>query len=234
MRLFCFPYAGGGSSVYRSWSKDLPAFVDVCPIQLPGREGRLEEPAAIRLEPLAEAIAEAIRPYLDKPFAFFGHSMGALLGFEVARKLRDHNGHEPAHLFVSAHGGPHIPEGDIHVYKLSDPDFLKHLQELNGTPDAVLACPELMQLLLPTLKADFELIGTYEYKPEAPLKCPITAFSGTQDSSVSPEAIAGWKIHTTGTFSAEFLPGDHFYLLSNKTLLLRMLSEKLHGIARRL
>lgn len=234
MRLFCFPYAGAGSSVYRSWSKDLPAFVDVCPIQLPGRQTRLDEPAAIRMRPLAEAIAQAILPYLDKPFAFFGHSLGALLGFEVARKLRDVNGHGPAHLFASAHGGPHIPGDDRHVYKLSDPEFLKHLKALNGMPDEVLACPELMQLLLPTLKADFELIGTYEYKPEAPLKCPITAFCGTQDYSVSPGAIAGWQIHTTGTFSAEFLPGDHFYLLSHRTLLLRMLSEKLHGIARQL
>jgi medium-chain acyl-[acyl-carrier-protein] hydrolase len=234
MRLFCLPYAGGGSSVYRFWSKGLPSFVDVCPIQLPGRETRLEEPAAIRIGPLAEAIAQAILPYLDKPFAFFGHSMGALVAYEVARRLRDDNGLEPVHLFASAHGSPHIPGNDRDVYKLSDSEFLKHLQTLNGTPHEVLDCPELMQILLPTLKADFELLGTYEYKPEAPFSCPITVFGGTQDHSVTPEEIAGWQIHTTGNVSVKFLPGDHFYLSSHKSLLLRMLTEEVHRIAHQL
>jgi medium-chain acyl-[acyl-carrier-protein] hydrolase len=234
MRLFCLPYAGGGSSIFRSWSKDLPTFVDVCPIQLPGRETRLGEPAAIRMKPLAGAIAQAILPYLDKPFAFFGHSMGALVGYEVARLVRDDKGLEPVQLFVSAHGGPHIPENDTHVYKLSDTEFVKHLRTLNGTPSEVFDHPELMQVLLPTLRADFELLGTYDYKAGAPFSCPITVFGGTQDDSVTPEQLEGWKIHTTANFSVRFLPGNHFYLLSHKTLLLRMLNEELNRVAPRL
>ncbi len=234
MRLFCLPYAGGDCSVFRSWSKDLPPFVDLCPILLPGRETRLGEPAAIRMEPLAEAVARAILPYLDKPFAFFGHSMGALVGYEVARRLRRDHGLEPVHLFVSAHGGPHIPESDTHVYKLSDADFVKHLRTLNGTPQEVFDCPELMQILLPTLRADFELLGTYEYKPEAPFGCPITVFGGSQDDSVTREQLEGWKSHTTADCSVKILPGNHFFLSSQKSLLLRMMTEELYRIAPRL
>lgn len=234
LRLFCFPYAGAGSAVFRSWSQNLRSFVEVCPIQLPGRETRLGEPAVVRIGPLAEAIAEAILPYLDKPFAFFGHSMGALVGYEVARRLRADKGLEPAHLFVSAHGGPHIPENDREVYKLSDPEFLKYLRTLNGTPNEVFNCPELLKVLLPILRADFELLGTYEYKPEAPFSFPITVFGGSQDHSVTPEQIEGWKIHTTAEVSVRFLPGDHFYLLSHKSLLLRMLNEEIHRIEHQL
>ena len=212
VRLFCLPFAGAGSSVYRSWSKHLPPFVDVCPIQLPGRENRLSEPAAVRAEPLAREIAQAILPFLDKPFAFFGHSMGALLAYEVARKLRAGHGFEPVQLFASAHGGPHLPEIDRDVYKLSDDEFVEHLRTLNGTPQAVLDCPELMELLLPGLKADFELLGTYDYKPEAPFSCPIAVYGGLQDQSVTPEQMDGWQIHTTGSFTVRLLPGDHFYL----------------------
>jgi medium-chain acyl-[acyl-carrier-protein] hydrolase len=186
------------------------------------------------MKPLAGAIAQAILPYVDKPFAFFGHSMGALVGYEVARLLRDGHGLEPTHLFVSAHGGPHIPESDRHVYKLSDSEFVKHLRTLNGTPNEVFDHPELMQLLLPILRADFELLGTYDYQPGAPFNCPITVFGGTQDYSVTPEQLEGWKIHTTANCLVKFLPGDHFYLLSHKSLLLRMLAEELHRIARRL
>ncbi len=157
--------------------------------------------------------------------------MGALIGYEVARRLRDENGFEPVHLFASAHGGPHIPENDRHVYMLSDSEFVKHLRTLNGTPQQVLDCPELMQILLPTLKADFELLGTYEYKPAVPFSCPITVFGGSHDDSVTADQIAGWQIHTTGNLSVKFLPGDHFYLMSHKSLLLRMLTEELHRIA---
>lgn len=232
IRLFCLPYAGGGTAIFRAWSKELPSFVDVCPIQLPGRETRLDEPAAVRMEPLADAIAQAMLPYLDKPFVFFGHSMGALISYEVARRLRTGNGLEPVHLFASAHGGPHIPEKDKHVYRLSDAEFLNHLRTLNGTPQQVLDCPELMKILLPTLKADFELLGTYEYRPAAPFSCPITVFGGSHDHSVTADQLAGWESHTTGKVSVKFLPGDHFYLLSHKSLLLRMVTEELHRIAR--
>jgi len=232
IRLFCLPYAGGGTSIFRSWSKELPSFVDVCPIQLPGRETRLDEPAAVRMEPLADAMTRAILPYLDKPFAFFGHSMGALINYEVARRLRAGNGLEPVHLFASAHGGPHIPEQDRHVYRLSDAEFLNHLRTLNGTPQQVLDCPQLMEILLPTLKADFELLGTYEYTPAAPFRCPITVFGGSHDESVTADQLAGWESHTTGKVSVRFLPGDHFYLLSHKSLLLRMISEELHRAGR--
>lgn len=230
LRLFCFPYAGGGSSVFRSWSQDLPSFVEVCPVQLPGRENRLREPAVVRIEPLAEAIAEAILPYLDHPFAFFGHSLGALVGYEVARRLRDDKGIEPAHLFVSAHGAPHVPEHERDVYKLADREFLNYLRTLNGTSNEVFNCPELLEVLLPILRADFEMLGTYEYQPEAPLSCPITVIVGSQDHSVTPEQIEGWGIHTTGALSVRFLPGDHFYLFSHKSLLLKMLTEEIHRI----
>lgn len=227
LRLFCFPYAGGGSLSFRNWAKDLPSTVEICPIELPGRGFRLHEPAFTRLEPLVQAIAEALIPYLDRPFSFFGHSMGALLSFELARFLRRNNQLLPAHLFVSGRRSPQIPSSNAPTYDLPEPDFLLELRRLNGTPTEVLDNAELMQLLLPTLRADLAVVETSIYQKEVPLDCPITAFGGYEDSEASIDMLLAWREQTNAAFALHMLQGDHFFLHSARSPLLELLSQDL-------
>ena len=211
LRLFCFPYGGAGASLYRGWSAVLPATVAVCPVQLPGRENRLDEPMFRRLQPLVQAVADGLTPYLDAPFALFGHSMGALVSFELARELR-RRGRFPASLLVSSFRAPHLPDPDPPIYHLPDPEFIQELVELGGTPPEILANAELMGLVLPRLRADLEVCDTYAYLPESPLACPIAAFGGVEDQEVHRQELEGWREHTSGAFHLRLFPGDHFYV----------------------
>lgn len=224
LRLFCFPYAGGGAAVYRTWADELPAGVDVCPVQIPGRESRMREPAFTSINALTAALVPALTPFFDLPFAFFGHSMGSLIAFELARALRRRQGPQPIHLFASGHRAPQIPNEDDPIYNLPEAEFIQELREFNGTPEQVLQNAELMTLLLPVLRADFQVVGTYRYQPEPPLACPISAFGGTQDQDVSEEALAGWREQTAGAFSQRMYPGDHFFIHSVRDPLLRDLA----------
>jgi medium-chain acyl-[acyl-carrier-protein] hydrolase len=230
-RLFCFPYAGGAASAFYTWPDGLPREVQVCPVQLPGRESRLEEPPFTRLSPLVQALARAIRPYLDVPFAFFGHSLGALISFELARRLEP----TPRHLFVSGRRAPQIPDRASPIHQLPEIEFVEEIRRLNGTPEGVLQSAELRQLFLPLLRADFAVHETYVYAAGVPLDCPITAFGGRQDSSVSREALGAWRAQTRRSFTLHMLPGDHFFPHSSRALLLRTLSQELtrllNGIA---
>lgn len=231
LRLFCFHYAGGGASVFRTWSDSLPQSLEVCAIELPGRGKRLMEPAFNQLEPLVQKLTSALLPYLDKPFAFFGHSMGGLVSFELARLLRRDYGLIPVHLLVSSHRAPQIPDPDPPIHALPEPELLQELRRFNGTPEAVLENAELMQLLLPTLRADFAVIETYAYTPEAPLNCPITVFGGLQDQEVSYDELEAWREQTNAAFLLQMFPGDHFFLHSDQLPLLQSLSRTLHRIA---
>lgn len=233
LRLFCFPYAGGSALSFRNWPTYLPLTVEVRPIELPGRGRRLKEAPATRLSPLVGAIAQSLLPYLDKPFAFFGHSMGGLISFETARLLRRVYGRSPAHLFVSGRRAPQIPNLDSPVHVLPDAEFLKELRHLNGTPEAVLANEELMQLLLPTLRADFAVLETYVYQPEPPLNCPLTAFGGLQDPEVSCETLEAWQEQTSAEFSLQMFLGDHFFIHTAHALLLQSLNQALSQIISR-
>lgn len=227
LRLCCLPHAGGGASLYRRWADLLPQDVEVCPVQLPGREGRFREPAFTRMPALTQALAQALRPCLDRPFAIFGHSMGALVGFEVARLLRRHYGLEPAHLFVSGHAAPQLPPDHVAIHALPDEAFRQELRRLNGTPQAVLDHTELMETLLPTLRADFAVCETYAYEAEAPLGCPITAFGGLQDGRVSRSGLDAWRAQTSAAFHARMLPGDHFFAHTAQPLLVEMVARDL-------
>lgn len=231
LRLFCFPYAGGGALGFRPWADSLPKTIEVCPVELPGRGVRLMESPFARLEPLVQAIAHALLPHLDKPFAFFGHSMGALVSFELARLLCREYGNSPVHLFVSGCRAPQVPDPDPPIHALPESEFLKEVRRLNGTPEAVLENAELMQLFLPILRADFAVIETYVYAPAPTLECPITAFGGLQDSSVSCNALEAWREQTSASFSLQMLPGNHFFLHSAHPLLLQALSRKLYQLA---
>lgn len=227
LRLFCFPYAGSGALIYRDWARSFPASVEICPVQLPGRGSRLREKPFVRMDQLVKALLHEMRPYLPgKPFAFFGHSMGAVIGFEITRLLRRENGVMPVHLFVSGRCAPQLMVPKEPTYNLPDAGFKQELQRLKGTPREVLEHPELMEVVMPLLRADFELIQTYTYRYEPPLNVPLTALGGLEDD-ISTEDIEGWRKETTAAFSSRMFPGDHFYLTTHQQLLLPVVIEEL-------
>jgi medium-chain acyl-[acyl-carrier-protein] hydrolase len=221
LRLFCFHYAGGNAQVFQGWPGRLPHGVEIGAIQLPGRSDRLGEPHIRRLLPLSRIVAQELLPYLDKPFVFFGHSLGALLCFETARSLRRENRRQPSHIFVSATEAPHRRSMGESLSGLPKGALVKKLQEFNGTPIEVLQNDELLDLMLPTIRADFELCETYEYHPESPLECPMTIYGGLEDHKVEAERLAAWSEMTMGAFEIRMFPGGHFYLNSSRAIFLQ-------------
>lgn len=230
-RLFCFPYAGAGASIFRTWLEDLPAEIEVCPIQLPGREDRLKETTFTRLSPLIKTLTPLLRPYLDKPFAFFGHSLGALLSFELTREFRRQNFPSPVHLFVSASRAPHIPDLDFPIHRLPEAKLTEYLRRLNGTPPEVLQNPELLKLFLPILRSDLAILETYFYATQEKLNCPISAFGGLEDTQVSQEQLGAWCDQTNGDFKLQMFFGDHFFLHNNRQLLLQAIAQEIEHFA---
>ena len=230
LRLFCFPYAGGSPLVFRGWADDLPKAVEVCPVHLPGRGIRLAEPPFTQMPPLVETVAAALLPYTDRPFAFFGHSMGALISFELARLLRGRHGVEPAHVFVSGCSAPQIPDAIPRLSNLPEPEFLQELRRLNGTPKELFEHTELLRLIVPVLRADFSVCESHVYTDARPLDCPISVFGGLQDAATRRDQLEAWHCHTSARFSLQMFPGDHFFLHTSRPLLLRALSSQLHQL----
>ena len=230
VRLFCLPPAGGAASFYRDWGDALPPGVEVCPVQLPGRETRLRERPYTRLDPLLEGLVGALAPYLDRPFAIFGHSMGALVGFELARRLRAGAAPEPLLLVVSGHSAPHLPLGHAPLHALPTAQLVEAVRDLNGTPEEVLGNSELRELVLPAIRADFEVCETYVHQPHPPLSCRVVAFGGTGDPLVSRTQLAGWRQHTNGPFAMTMLPGDHFFRGRSRRVLLARLARELAAL----
>lgn len=227
-RLFCLPYAGGGASIFRNWPAKLSAHLEVCPISLPGREARFRDRPFTLMPDLVSELAEALRPVLDLPFAFFGHSMGALIAFELARRIRRTAGSMPAGLLVSGCRPPRSEFLDPGVYALPDGEFLDRLsRRYRAIPNAVRANAELLELVLPTLRADFELLARYEYRDDEALTCPILALGGDRDDTVSPEDLRGWAEYTRGPFNCRTVPGDHFFLKSAESELLAIVAGAL-------
>ncbi len=220
--LICFPYAGGSPSLFNTWASQLPEQVDLYAIRLPGHGERSAETPIADLTKLVPALSAALLTILHRPFLFFGHSLGALLSFEVARWLRRHCRIVPAGLLVSGRRAPHIPDADPRVSELCDSDFLARLRELKGTPPEVLEHAEFFRVFAPRLRADFKLVETYNYVLEPPLPCPITAVGGVDDEESSGDRLDAWNIHTSGTFVKYVLPGDHFFLHSGELELLRL------------
>lgn len=225
LRLFCFPYAGGSAMSFQSWSKSLPRTVEVCPVQPPGRGDRLREQPFTELQPMVQAAAENLRPYFDMPFAFFGHSMGALISFEMARLLRREGRAQPQQLFLSGSNAPQLRSTGRHIHSLPAPELIEELRRLNGTPREVLEHPELMELLLPIIRADMAVCETYAYTPEPPLDSAISAFGGLQDLEVPREGVRAWHSHTRSSFAMWMFEGDHFFLHQALPQMLRIISE---------
>lgn len=211
LRLLCFPPVGGSSSLFRQWLEARPDGIEICPVQLPGREERSEERPFGQLPPLIQALVPFIPQ--DKPFAFFGHSMGALIAFELARELRRQGLPGPHRLFVSAAPAPQVPLRPAR-YSLPDHEFVAALRLLGGTSETILTNVALLAYFMPVLRADFEVVDTYEYLAGEPLDCPIHVFGGENDLEVDLEGLRSWEVQTLGEFTLQTFPGDHFYLLN--------------------
>jgi medium-chain acyl-[acyl-carrier-protein] hydrolase len=228
IRLFCFPYAGGGVAPYRTWAKYVSSDIEILAIRLPGRDGRMGEKPVSNLGILVEVLAEALGPRISAPFAFYGHSLGALISYELVRQLRRRGKSLPQHLFVAARRAPHVPSRDTDCHQLPDPAFIDTLiQRYNGIPPAVLAEPELMNLFLPVLRADFTLMETYQHASEDLLEIPITVFGGMQDRVVPRNDLDAWKDLTTATTQVHMIDGDHFFLQTAQPTLLNVIAQKL-------
>ncbi|GCE15670.1 thioesterase II family protein [Tengunoibacter tsumagoiensis] len=227
MRLFCFPFAGGGASTYQSWQRYLPEKVEICAVQLPGRENRMREKPYQEITPLVEALKQELNPYLDLPFAFFGHSLGALISFELARHLRRDHQIEPQHLFLSACRAPQFFADIAPLHALPQPALIAELRRLEGTPEDVLQNQDLMRMIVPMLRADFSVFENYLYYPEEPLSCPITAFAGQQDQRAPAEMVAWWREQTTSKFTMHTLPGKHFFINEARESLLALVRADL-------
>lgn len=227
IRLFCFPYAGGGISMFRPWSVELPQKIEVCPIQLPGRDERLHEKPFRDFSKLVDVLVQGLKPELKMPFAFFGHSMGALLAFEVARLLQKSYQITPVHLFISACPAPHLSESLLSLPNptASDEEIIAQLHRFNSMPESILQKTNLILDVLPTFRADLEVFKSYNYSTIESLDCPITVFGGKQDTLVCYEHLIPWQTQTRSSFDIKMFTGNHFFLQSQRSMLLQSIAE---------
>lgn len=226
LRLFCLPPAGGGALLFRSWPGGLPG-VEVCLVHLPGREARRQETPFTHWEPLVQALVTALEPWLDRPFAFFGHSMGALLGFELARRLRRAGRRMPEALVASGRNAPARPWSLPRLSRLSDDALSLWLRRLGGTPREVLEDPDLRAAIFPVVRADMAVCESYAYESEAPLPCALAAFAGLQDPHTDPQGMDAWRDEGARGFAAHSFAGDHFFLRSAEGEVLGVLAREL-------
>lgn len=211
LRLFTFHYAGGSASIFRPWVQDINSSIEIISIQLPGRETRFTETPFYDLKSLIEDLLKNFPIYFDKPFIFFGHSIGSFISFEFARILRRKKYPLPQHLIISGARAPHLPLRRKKLHNLPEKEFVSELFSYNGIPSALLEDKDILNLFIPMIRADFTVSETYHYIEEDSLKCPISAFGGTEDPYVSREEISSWQSHTTAAFNPYFFKGDHFF-----------------------
>jgi surfactin synthase thioesterase subunit len=230
VRLFCLPYAGGRASMFRSWPAGLPASVEVRALALPGRERRHVEAPLDDLETVITKTADALEPLLDRPWALFGHSMGAILGFELACALRRRGAPAPLLLVVAGHDAPQFVIGGGEIHLLPDAALADELRRLAGTPPEVLADPEVMALLLPSLRADFRICETYVASSGEPLDVPLLVLDALGDDETTAAGIAGWARHTTAAVTHVTLPGNHFFVHHAERALLQAITRELQAL----
>nr|BAQ21958.1 putative type II thioesterase [Streptomyces versipellis] len=226
MRLVCFPHAGGSASYFFSLSRTLGPDVEVLAVQYPGRQDRRREPVIDTIAELADRAHGALGGRLDVPFAFFGHSMGAVVAYEVARRIQRESGTGPTHLFASARRAPsRHRDGDVHLRH--DEGLLAELRELGGTDERFLADPEVREAILGVTRGDYQAIETYSWTPGPPLTCAVTALVGDSDPHTSVDEADAWSEHTTGPFALRVFDGGHFYFGADPSGVTGAVSEAL-------
>lgn len=226
-RLFCLPFAGGSASVYRDWPERLPSWLEVLPVELPGHGMRLGEPPIPTLLPLIEALLLGLAPWMDRPFALFGHSMGALIAFEATRVLRQRRQALPFLLAVSGYRAPHLPDPEDPIGALAEPDMLARLTRLGGMPPEVLQSRELLQLLIPVFRADFNITDAWVSPDEPPLTVPMLVLGGLSDPRAPRPTIEAWARHAAGPLTIALYPGDHFFHRATPGPVLQRLADEL-------
>lgn len=222
-RLVCFPHAGGSASFYHPVARSLDPSVEVLSLQYPGRQDRRSERPLEDFRTLADAVSAELRPWSAHRVVFFGHSMGALLAFEVALRHQS-MGFPPAALIVSGRRAPSRPR-PLPFDPADDSQLISQLQRLSGTDTSLLSDDETREMILPALRGDYTALSSYRYKPGPPLECPILALIGDQDPEVTSEEASAWAEHTVGGFELRTFPGGHFYLTDHSQAVIEAISE---------
>lgn len=227
-RLFLFHHAGGTAALYRDWRRLVPQFVELIAVQLPGRADRLREPPYTAMAPLVAALTDVVEPLLDLPFACFGLSMGAKLCWAFAHRLRELALPMPLSLYLAGAAAPGLREGR-QDWNVPDEDLIGYLRHMGGTPPELFAHPELLALLLPTLRADLTVVDSFEFEPATPLDVAIRAFAGTEDVEGGPGRMRGWGLQTSRAFTLEAVPGGHFFDIAGRIRVARVITEDFRG-----
>ncbi len=234
IRLYCLPHAGGSASAFRTWIAGLPR-IAVSPLQLPGRETRLSHQPHHDMAPLASELADIVLATADENYAVYGHSLGALVGFEVLREIRRRGGPMPMHLLVSGSAAPQCPsDGWPIVREMNDDGVVHMLRRLGGTPESLLSDPGLLQMILPAVRADFSVKDSYRYQPEAPLDLPITVLAADRDPRAGSEQMAQWREQTTGQFELHTVGEGHFAVYEQVQVTQKYIAAALHRGADRM
>jgi medium-chain acyl-[acyl-carrier-protein] hydrolase len=224
------PYAGGSSAVYRQWPDLLPDDVELLAVQLPGRGGRFREELATDLVALVRNLAEDVVSFTDKPYVVFGHSMGALLAFELCRRLRSLGAAPPLGLVVAGSLGPRRrAAARTTTHTLPDDELIALLRRWRASPPEVLANAEYMRLALPMLRSDFRICETYRYEDEPPLEVPLIVLGGTDDRLAVPVHLDEWRLETTGPVTVELVAGGHFFVTSARQAVIDLILSKAFG-----
>jgi medium-chain acyl-[acyl-carrier-protein] hydrolase len=232
-RVFCFPYSGGTAQVYRPLTNVLPDDVCVYAYELPGRGRRFGEEIPGTLSGIVEDAFSPIRGLIERPYAFFGHSLGGIIAFEMARHLRKQGKPLPRHLFVSGIRAPQVPKREAEAFSLPRQEFIEKIKELGGTPSEILENEEMLDIMIPVLRKDFQIYETYSYAHDLPMPVPITAFGGRRDNFVTEDDIRKWSEHTSSLFEMQMFAGDHFFILENMNNVAQLIARAIYRLNQR-
>ncbi|MDN4066693.1 thioesterase domain-containing protein [Paenibacillus vini] len=225
--LFCLPHAGGSASIFAKWKKEIDCSIKLHPIELAGRGERYNEEVYSSLDEAVEDIYSRVKPMINSPFAFFGHSMGSLLVHEVSCKIKQSDGVDPLHLFVSGRNAPQFPTSNRHIHLLPEDDFKNEIINLRGTPKEILQNQEIFDFFKPILKADYKIVEEYQYpQRDYKLNCAITVLNGKEDNILSDELIA-WSLLTHGKFNIIHFEGGHFFIHDNFIEIVQLINKEI-------